>query len=123
MAQRIQRRRAKGWRRPDNAVIVDRSSRWGNPFTEADFPSVLATDGIAWGQQWREWAVGQYEDWLKGAGGDLLVVPGRTPRYFVRSWMLGNIRDLAGKDLACWCPLDQPCHADILLRLAAGRKV
>lgn len=24
-------------------------------------------------------------------------------------------RDLAGCDLACWCPLDQPCHADILL--------
>jgi hypothetical protein len=27
-------------------------------------------------------------------------------------------RDLTGKDLACWCPLDQPCHADILLELA-----
>jgi hypothetical protein len=27
-------------------------------------------------------------------------------------------RDLADKDLACWCPLDQPCHADVLLELA-----
>jgi hypothetical protein len=27
-------------------------------------------------------------------------------------------RDLAGKDLACWCPLDQPCHADSLLEVA-----
>jgi hypothetical protein len=27
-------------------------------------------------------------------------------------------RDLKGKNLACWCPLDQPCHADILLRIA-----
>jgi hypothetical protein len=25
---------------------------------------------------------------------------------------------LRGKDLACWCPLDQPCHADVLLELA-----
>jgi hypothetical protein len=25
---------------------------------------------------------------------------------------------LAGRDLACWCPLDQPCHADVLLALA-----
>lgn len=25
---------------------------------------------------------------------------------------------LAGHDLACWCPLDQPCHADVLLELA-----
>jgi hypothetical protein len=28
-------------------------------------------------------------------------------------------RDLAGKDLACWCPLDQPCHADVLLELVS----
>jgi hypothetical protein len=27
-------------------------------------------------------------------------------------------RELRGKNLACWCPLDQPCHADVLLRLA-----
>jgi hypothetical protein len=26
--------------------------------------------------------------------------------------------ELSGKDLACWCPLDQPCHADVLLDLA-----
>lgn len=25
---------------------------------------------------------------------------------------------LRGKNLACWCRLDEPCHADILLRLA-----
>lgn len=29
-------------------------------------------------------------------------------------------RDLPGKDLACWCPLDQPCHGDVLLELAAN---
>lgn len=27
-------------------------------------------------------------------------------------------RELRGKDLACWCPLDQRCHADVLLELA-----
>lgn len=27
---------------------------------------------------------------------------------------------LAGQDLACWCKLDQPCHADILLEIANG---
>jgi hypothetical protein len=27
-------------------------------------------------------------------------------------------RDLTGKDLACWCPPHQPCHADVLLELA-----
>lgn len=29
-----------------------------------------------------------------------------------------DIKILRGKNLACWCPLDKPCHADILLRLA-----
>lgn len=27
-------------------------------------------------------------------------------------------RELAGRDLVCWCPLDAPCHADVLLRIA-----
>jgi hypothetical protein len=32
---------------------------------------------------------------------------------------VGQIRaELAGKDLACWCPLDKPCHADVLLELS-----
>jgi hypothetical protein len=32
---------------------------------------------------------------------------------------LDDIRaNLAGRDLACWCALDQPCHADVLLALA-----
>jgi Domain of unknown function (DUF4326) len=29
------------------------------------------------------------------------------------------IEPLRGHDLACWCPLDQPCHADVLLELLA----
>jgi hypothetical protein len=27
-------------------------------------------------------------------------------------------RELGGRTLACWCALDQPCHAEVLLRLA-----
>ncbi|MBB4212022.1 uncharacterized protein DUF4326 [Rhodothalassium salexigens DSM 2132] len=30
------------------------------------------------------------------------------------------VHELRGRDLACWCPLDQPCHADVLLALANG---
>lgn len=29
-----------------------------------------------------------------------------------------NMEELRGKDLACWCPLNQPCHADVLLEIA-----
>jgi hypothetical protein len=26
--------------------------------------------------------------------------------------------ELRGKNLACWCRLDEPCHADVLLEMA-----
>ena len=32
MPRRIQRQRRKGWKKPENTVIVDRTSRWGNPY-------------------------------------------------------------------------------------------
>ena len=28
-----------------------------------------------------------------------------------------ELKPLIGKDLACWCGLDKPCHADILLEI------
>jgi hypothetical protein len=31
---------------------------------------------------------------------------------------LDLFEDIRGHDLACWCPLDHPCHADVLLELA-----
>jgi hypothetical protein len=43
----------------------------------------------------------------------------RLYRLHAESFDLASLRrDLAGRDLACWCPLDQPCHGDILLELA-----
>lgn len=32
--------------------------------------------------------------------------------------MSDRLPELRGHDLCCWCPLDQPCHADVLLELA-----
>ena len=92
--KRIQRKRTKGWRLPDGAVIVARPSKWGNPYTVAESGSN------------RE-AVRMY----------LLAFINDPIRLVVAS----QIRtELAGKDLACWCPLDQPCHADVLLEIANG---
>ena len=40
-------------------------------------------------------------------------------RIWLRPETRSSIREhLAGKDLACWCRLDQPCHADVLLEIA-----
>lgn len=35
-----------------------------------------------------------------------------------RSFFMDRVAELRGKNLACWCRLDQPCHADVLLQLA-----
>ena len=89
---RIRLRRAKGWRKPAGAVVVARPTRWGNPFPSG-------------GQRTRAEAVALYRRALEhGTDG----VPSRQE---VRA-------RLAGHDLACWCPLDGPCHADVLLEVA-----
>jgi hypothetical protein len=102
--QRIQLRRTKGWRKPEGAVVVARPTVYGNPWTVKDAAYYYKSDADR-----RAWAVRQYKRELAERGGtgewDFVTVE--------------QIRErLAGKDLACWCPLDQPCHADVLLEIA-----
>ena len=96
---RVQLSRRKGWRLPAGTVIVSRPSRWGNPF------KVQTTHPNAGWIEDRAAAVAAYWHYL-AARPELMAVA-RT--------------ELAGKHLACWCPLDQPCHADALLAVANGR--
>ena len=113
--QRIQRLRAAGWRMPPGAVYVGRPTRWGNPFTVAGAREAgyHGTDA-----ELRSMCVAQYRTWL--AGTDL----GDQDRYLSGERLYDRIEVrvraylLAGRDLACWCPLDQPCHADVLLEFA-----
>lgn len=32
--------------------------------------------------------------------------------------LINQIIQLRGKNLSCWCRLDEPCHAEVLLKLA-----
>jgi hypothetical protein len=98
---RVQLSRKKGWRMPPNTVSVARPGRWGNQFRV-------------------------------GVGGDAAecvrlfaqsMMPyrhgGPVTDYYISAANLEAVEEeLAGKNLACWCPLDQPCHADVLLKLA-----
>ncbi len=36
------------------------------------------------------------------------------------SWAVLAVAELAGRDLACWCPEGGPCHGDDLLIAANG---
>lgn len=92
MPERIRLSRARGWRKPENAVVVARPTVWGNPFRVGDTPESRAE------------AVRRYEEELLAGRLRVSVEDVRTR--------------LAGKDLACWCSLDGPCHAEVLLRIA-----
>jgi hypothetical protein len=111
MAARVQRRRIAGWRAPSGAVYVGRPTRWGNPWTvvrDGCLVQVAAPDG---GLQVaddvadaRARAAAEYGRWLQDPEQAGLRAVAR--------------RELAGRDLMCWCPPDQRCHADLLLEVA-----
>lgn len=112
MPKRIQRKRTKGWRLPDNAISVGRPGRWGNPFRGDN-----AARWFAYWSEHRDQTASQVVRTAKLAGDRL--------HCDVKKWLHINgeayFRDahrLAGIDLACWCSLDDPCHADVLLRIA-----
>ena len=80
---------------PENAVYVGRPTRWGNPFKVREYCS--RTEAF-----FRQEAVDRFSAWIEG-----------------QPLLQADIqRELAGKDLACWCRTDHPCHADVLLRIA-----
>lgn len=89
MAVRIQRKRTKGWRMPKDAVYVGRPTIWGNRFT--------MDDGLT-----RQECVDRFREMVNRGGW----------------WAVNPQRHSRGKDLACWCRLGQPCHADVLLEIA-----
>jgi Domain of unknown function (DUF4326) len=107
---RIQRRRAKGWRKPDGSAIIDRTSRWGNPFRVADAIAHGFADNP---NHARTFVVGCFDEWLDGGW------PGVRPD--LRRRILRELPNLRGRDLACTCPVDFiACHGDSLIRRANG---
>jgi hypothetical protein len=94
---RIQRKRTKGFKLPPNTVSVTRPGRWGNPFKVGDDVPGLKGEPMD-----AEDAVHMF-------------------RLFIPEFAIEAARkELRGKNLACFCKLDQPCHADVLLELANG---
>lgn len=107
MPIRVQRQRSKGWKKPPQTVYVGRGSAWGNPF-------VVGKDGTA------QECITKYLDYLlpyrhigKNSDMDKLL--------FSQMHYESIRRELRGKNLMCWCKLDQPCHADALLEIANSK--
>ena len=107
MPERIQLRRTKGWRKPEGAIVVARPTKWGNPFSVFEYGEIaviMFENLLAWGDE------GGFHPYPE---------PGQLQRLSDhRERILTDIEELRGRDLACWCSLDQPCHADVLLEIA-----
>lgn len=88
---RIQRKRTRGWKMPENTKSVCRPGFFGNPFKVSND----SENGFA---------VGLYEDWLKD-----------TPEGRFTAIKAKEL--LKGYNLCCFCKVDKPCHADTLLRI------
>lgn len=153
MPKRIQLRRSKGYRKPPDAIVVARPSKWGNPVP-------ITGDWIMWtavGLGYRGDAAGRraaavaiHRSWLLrepvrlGPYADVefggVIEFGDGTQRTVNAHVMGiarfaasiseqkpapvverpSLHELRGHDLACWCPLDQPCHGDVLLEVANG---
>lgn len=90
--RRIKLSRARGWRKPADAVVVARPSRWGNPF--------VVSEGRP-----AEIVVAEYDRAIRNRADGVPTIEAIQSA-------------LRGKNLGCWCALDRPCHADVLLRIA-----
>lgn len=107
--KRIQRKRTKGWRMPEGAVYVGRPTKWGNPYR-------VERDNWHWTARSDTSIIGTFDE---QASALYWAVQAFRAWWGERAVTNDEIRgELAGRDLACWCPLDQPCHADVLLEIA-----
>lgn len=113
MPKRVQLRRVKGYRKPADAVVVSRPTKWGNPFAVGTWVAQI-------GRVPNRYIAKMFYD-------DLVV---RHDRVLEAEAKI----TLAGRDLACWCPLCPdhadgkpmgiecddcaPCHADVLLEIS-----
>ena len=109
---RVQRLRKKGFKLQEASrsglpvVFVGRPTKWGNPFKvlfEKGYWVVRDKAGNYWSRLYTEKegaaerAVECYSGWIDGQIGL-------------------DLKELKGKDLACFCSLSCDCHADVLLK-------
>lgn len=73
---------------PPGAIYVGRPTRWGNPIPIEP--------------------TGKFDDTGRA---EYIATLTKQQRAEIR-------HHLRGHDLVCWCPLNHPCHADVLLEIA-----
>lgn len=115
---RVQMKRTKGWCKPENTVYVGRPGKWGNPFRVGGYFMIgdparrRGPFGLIWCEADPAYADSRFT---------LIEDRATAVEFYRRLIAVSPPRDigfLRGKNLACWCALDKPCHADVLLEIA-----
>jgi hypothetical protein len=124
MPGRIQLSRKKGWRKPDGAITVSRPHVLGNPFRVYEH---CKGPGGDWGvENTGRLHAPMGHGWTRLGAHRAAVDAYR--RLLNEEYPQGSTQrailamNYAGHDLACWCPLDMPCHADVLLEVVNDPK-
>lgn len=116
--KRIQRKRTKGWKMTDNTVYVGRPTKFGNPFR-------LTPDGWIESYSTARHILDPWILWSGHGGWELSDIIDLYKMWLTEDLQKRykflpippDISELKGKDLACWCPPDKPCHVDVLIEL------
>jgi len=131
---RVQRKRTRGWKMPPNTVCVDRKTKWGNPFAIGEtFIALIKPNSKTDWQGDGFWDCNSVEETItdnKSAVENFtqLLLDGEIEFFTEKNGQakkhlkfaaIEEIKEgLKGKNLACWCKPGDPCHADVLLKLA-----
>lgn len=118
---RIQRKRTKDWKKPENTINCTRPGKWGNPFKiigdmvylDISYRRKTISNGKYIGQAKDADVVAMFENLLK-----LDFSHDPDIDYWIKHFDSFDLNELKGKNLMCFCALDKPCHVDVLLKLA-----
>lgn len=115
---RVQRKRTKGYKMPPNTKSVTRPGKFGNPY-KIGMHNVWDIKDLKTGKSLKDYLIEKNGENKYHDVEDVLLA--YRQKIAASQAMQRLIKHyLKGKNLACFCPLDKPCHADILLEVANG---
>lgn len=113
--KRIQRKRTKGWRKPENTVNVGRPSKWGNPCSLQDAYKIAADELLSMEEGKNKEASNDH--WV-GLANSIVIQEYKAHLERNPDLVKEAKEVLRGKNLMCWCKVGDPCHGDVLLEIA-----
>jgi hypothetical protein len=123
--QRIQRKRTKGWRKPERCLCISRPSKWANPFR-------LIGDAIYVDAGYRRKVFSRWvlvDDSLNYSKKTIVDLyrylwqsepTSENPDYnhWVKHVQSLNLSELDQYDtICCWCRGDYICHGDVIIEM------